>query len=518
MHARERADDVLLMYRLARSGGSPELLRRLAQRAEGWAGILDGDGTVLQAVAGNARWPGHEAAGLAARAARELTARAAGSYSLDTDACAALLLPLDRTAENHGPVLALVAPKPLPGGLSTLMADAVMPLALSWASESVERKRRRVDLAESRGREAVLHLLMTGQLSIAHQVAGALRPKLPDPVRVCVVECSGGQRDEVARICTDLSGGRTWIVRCPVYARHLILIVPAEEKAEPETEREEGPDGPEGTGAPGGTEEPEGGCALGLAVAGIVEDCVVGVSEEVRLPDTATAYQQAFHALAVARGLPGRHAVFGTAPEPALVVGAAGARWADALLAPLLSHLPRRSQDPGSQELSATVASWLAFSSHATQHLKIHRNTLAARLKLVGELLGLDLNRVSDQAAVDLALRIRATPALPRTGPGDAAAPQDLDTVLRAPGVQDWAVQQLRLVGLAGPTAEATLRTWLRCEAQLGPAAAELGISVPGTRKRLTRLEAQLCRSLLQTPSARYDLWLAFRAVDLAAA
>ncbi|MFJ8863541.1 helix-turn-helix domain-containing protein [Streptomyces sp. NPDC102451] len=489
------------MYRLARTGGSPELLRRLAQRAEGWAGILDGDGTVLQAVAGNVRWPGHEAAGLAARAARELTARAAGSYSLDTDECAALLLPLDRASEGHGPVLAVVAPKPLPGGLTTLMADAVMPLALSWASESVERKRRRVDLAESRGREAVLHLLMTGQLSIAHQVAGALRPKLPDPVRVCVVECSGGQRDEVARICTDVSGGRTWIVRCPVYARHLILIVPADDEAEPQTE---GPEGPEG-----GT--------LGLAVAGLVEDCVVGVSEEVRLPDTATAYQQAFHALAVARGLPGRHARFGAAPEPALVVGAAGARWADALLAPLLAHLPRRSQDPGSQELSATLASWLAFSSHATQHLKIHRNTLAARLKLVGELLGLDLNRVADQAAVDLALRIRATPALQRPDPGDAAAPRDLDTVLRAPGVQDWALQQLRLVGRAGPTAEDTLRTWLRCEAQLSPAAAELGISVPGARKRLTRLEALLCRSLLQTPSARYDLWLAFRAVDLAA-
>ncbi|MEU0302448.1 helix-turn-helix domain-containing protein [Streptomyces sp. NPDC006175] len=485
------------MYRLARTGGSPELLRRLAQRAEGWAGILDGAGTVLQAVAGNVRWPGHEAAGLAARAARELTARGAGSYALDTDECSALLLPLDRTPETDGAVLALVAPKPLPGGLTTLMADAVMPLALSWASESVERKRRRVDLAESRGREAVLHLLMTGQLSIAHQVAGALRPKLPDPVRVCVVECSGGQRDEVARICTDVSGGRTWIVRCPVYARHLILIVPADEEAD-----EEGP---------------ESGRALGPAVAGLVPDCVVGVSEEVRLPDTATAYQQAFHALAVARGLPGRHARFGAAPEPALVAGAAGARWADALLAPLLAHLPRRSQDPGSQELSATVASWLAFSSHATQHLKIHRNTLAARLKLVGELLGMDLNRVSDQSAVDLALRIRATPALRRSAPGGSAAPEDLDTVLRAPAVQDWAAQQLRIIAQAGPMAEETLRTWLRCEAQLSPTAVELGISVPGARKRLTRLEALLCRSLLQTPSARYDLWLAFRAVDLAA-
>ncbi|MEV6261642.1 helix-turn-helix domain-containing protein [Streptomyces sp. NPDC051784] len=522
------------MCRLARTGGTPELLRRLARRADGWAGILDADGTLLQAVAGSIHLPAHEAADLAARAARELTVRGASSYALDADGRAALLLPiehdhrdlspdpsrhdgtssdrgfvdgaspdratLDGVSGKNGPVVAVVASGPMPEGLPALLADAVMPLGLSWAAERVERKRRRVDLAESRGREAVLHLLMTGQLSIAHQVAGALRPRLPDPVRVCVVECSGSRRDDVARICADASGGRTWIVRCPVYARHLILIVPAEEETEERI--------------------PESGRTLGLAIAGLVEDCVVGVSEEVRLPDTATAYQQAFHALAVARGLPGRHARFGAMPEPALLVGAAGASWADALLAPLLNHLPRRSQDPNSQELSATVASWLAFSSHATQHLKIHRNTLAARLKFVGELLDLDLNRVEDQAAVDLALRVRATPMLHRpaagvpTAGGNAGEP--LDAVLRLPGVQDWAAQQVRLLAEAGPAGEETLRIWLRCEAQLSLTAAELGISVTGVRKRLTRLEAVLRRSLLRTPSARYDLWLAFRAADLA--
>ncbi|MEU9358851.1 helix-turn-helix domain-containing protein [Streptomyces sp. NPDC048301] len=522
------------MYRLARTGGTPELLRGLARRAGGWAGILDADGTLLQAVAGNIHLPAHEAADLAARAARELTVRGASSYALEADGRAALLFPMERGHRNfspgplrhdgtssgrgfvdrsspdrapldgasgkHGPVVAVVAPGPMPEGLPTLLADAVMPLGLSWAAESVERKRRRVDLAESRGREAVLHLLMTGQLSIAHQVAGALRPRLPDPVRVCVVECSGNRRDEVARICADASGGRTWIVRCPVYASHLILIVPADEEAEERI--------------------PESGRTLGLAIADLVDDCVVGVSEEVRLPDTATAYQQAFHALAVARGLPGRHARFGAMPEPALLVGAAGASWADALLAPLLNHLPRRSQDPNSQELSATVSSWLAFSSHATQHLKIHRNTLAARLKFVGELLDLDLNRVEDQATVDLALRIRATPRLHRpaakvpTEAGGNAEP--LDVVLRLPGVQDWAAQQVRLLAEAGSAGEETLRIWLRCEAQLSLTAAELGISVTGVRKRLTRLEAVLRRSLLRTPSARYDLWLAFRAADLA--
>ena len=496
MHAPERAENVLRMHRLARAGGTAELLRWLALRAEGWAGLLDSDGTVLHAAAtpqaGLLPDVLREAAALAAEGVRVLRDRGARAYSFDKDTYTGLLFPLDGPPGTSVPVLAVLAPRPLPAGLATLLADVMMPLTLCWESETVERKRRRVDLAESRGREAVLHLLMTGQLSIAHQVAGALRPRLPDPVQVCVVECSGGRRDEVARVCSDVSGGRSWIVRCPVYARHLILVMPAGEKAE--------------------------GTPLDLAVAALVDDSVVGISEEVPLSDTATGYRQAFHALAVARGLPSRHSCFGLSPEPALVVGSAGTRWADALLGPLLAYRPRRSQDPGSQELAATLGSWLAFSSGATQHLKIHRNTLTARLRMIGDLLGLDLERLADQAALDLALRVRSTPARHRPAhPGDPAAGDapDLDGLLAGPALQAWAAEQMRALDPAGATAEATLRTWLACEGRLGPTAAELGISVPGARKRLTRLEAVLQRSLLRTPSARYDLWLAFRAADL---
>ncbi|MET7646400.1 helix-turn-helix domain-containing protein [Streptomyces sp. NPDC005426] len=544
------------MHGLARSGGSQELLRWLSGRADGWAGLLSRDGTVLYGVARAAPdSTGGGPAALAAACAKELTALGAHSSAFDKGAHTALLFSLDAPSDAPAPVLGVVGRRPLPDGLSTLLADAALPLAMCWAAETVERKRRRVDLAESRGREAVLHLLMTGQLSIAHQVAGALKPSLPDPVRVCVVECSGRDRDAVARVCMELSDGRSWVVRCPVYARHLILVVPAK---------------------PGQADG-----RLGPRVASAVDDCVVGISEDVTAADTATAYRQAFHALAVARGLPQRHAHFGAAPELALVAGAEGARWADALLAPLLAYRPRRGQDPGSQELAATLASWLAFSSHATDHLKIHRNTLAARLRLTGELLGLDLSVLADQSAVDLALRIRATPALPRppsgpaggptgsahrpavrsrtgVGPGrtettvahspESAHPREpvhstmpahaptpvdppegahspdlghsLDDILRTAAVRSWAVQQLRPLGGPG-TADGpadpytTLRTWLGCEAQLASAAAALGISVPGVRKRLTRLETVLRRSLLRTPSARYDLWLAFRSLHL---
>ncbi|MFF4179926.1 helix-turn-helix domain-containing protein [Streptomyces sp. NPDC001750] len=588
VHGRQRADDVLRMYRLARTGGSRELLRWVSGRAEGWAGLLDADGGILHGATratvgadagtsvrhgtgtgtgtgarsetgtgpgarngtgtgtgtgtrtasaartatgtgtadadaairagaatgtpttGSAAWA-VEAAALAADGAKELASLGARSFSFDRGPHTVLLFPLDGPPDTAAPLLAVVAPRPLPEGLATLVSDVAVPLAMCWAAETVERTRRRVDLAESRNREAVLHLLMTGQLSIAHQVAGALKPELPDPVLVCVVECPVGRRDEVARVCAEISGGRSWIVRCPVYARHLILVVPA---------------GPDAADPP-----------VGRRVADVVDECVVGASEDVPLSDTATGYRQAFHALAVARGLPTRHARFGSAPEAALVVGAAGAQWADALLNPLLTHVPRRSHDPGSQELTATLSSWLAFSSHATQHLKIHRNTLAARLRLIGELLDLDLNRLADQAALDLALRIRATPTAPRTPapprtPTTPRTPQTpqaplarrldaLDNLLSGPAVREWAVHQLRPLAEAGISRSTsdprtTLRVWLDCEAQLAGTAAELGISVPGARKRLTRLESVLQRSLLQAPSARYDLWLAFRALEIA--
>ena len=59
-----------------------------------------------------------------------------------------------------------------------------------------------------------------------------------------------------------------------------------------------------------------------------------------------------------------------------------------------------------------------------------------------------------------------------------------------------------------------TLRAWLASDGRLDSTATALGISVPGTRKRLLRLEGVLERSVLNGPSARYDLWLALRIHD----
>ncbi|KOG90615.1 DNA-binding protein [Streptomyces varsoviensis] len=502
------------MQSLARSGGSRALLRWLAARAGGWAGLLDSSGTVLCAAMHHrtairaadgqgAAASGGQATALAAGAARKLTERGLRSVTLDGDAGTAVLLALGGPRHQQGLALGVVVAGPLPDRLSALLADVTLPLALCWEAESAERKRRRVDLAESRGREAVLHLLMIGQLATAHQIAGALRPRLPELMRVYVAECPPGRRDEVVRMCADASEGRAWVVRCPVYSGHVIALSPP-------------PPGPAGPLDRALTSMAD------RALTSMASDCVVGVSDDVPLRETAVGYAQAFHALAIARAHADRYASFGAAPELALVAGGVAAPWARALLAPLTSHAPKRPQDPSGQELIATASSWLAFFSRATAHLKIHRNTLAARLRLIGHLLGMDLDRLADQSALALALRVHAAPVPPpdrRPGDPDTEPAHTLDDLLNRPAVQRWARIQLRPLTAEGCPADpsSTLRTWLEHDAQLSRTAAELGISIPGARKRLTRLEALLERSLLHAPSARHDLWLAFRATGLLA-
>ncbi|MFG2483904.1 PucR family transcriptional regulator [Streptomyces virginiae] len=480
MRAVSRSDDVLKVHRLAHAGGSTALLEWLAAHLGGWVGVVDAEaehGQVPEA---------------AVRGAAELTARGVRSAVLHDGDRATLLFALDGPRAPAA-VLAAVLEQPHDPGVPALLADAAAPLALVLRAEEAERRAERVRRAELRTREAVLRLLMSGLLPTAHQIAGALGPALPDPLRLYVVECPSGRLAEVGALCRELTGGRAWIVRCPVYVRHLIVLAPA---------------------------SPATGSAAGRPLAGaLVEaapDCTVGVSGELRLSEAPVAYTQAFHALAVARGREERHARFGPGPELALAAHEAGAGWAGALLAPLHTYEPRRPQDPGGQELRATAEAWLNFASHATRLLRIHRNTLAARLRLIEALLGLDLARLPDQAALSLALRL--TPGAGRgSGPDPAPAP-GLDQVLSDPRLTDWA--RGHLDGLTGPDAPPgardTVRLWLAHDAQLGPAAAAMGVSVPGARKRLTRIEALLERSLLQSPSARYDLWLAHRAEDLA--
>ena len=481
------------MQSAARRGGTAQLLRWLAVRTGATVVLVKRSGMVVSRPPSPLSGAERD---LVLHAVRETTRRELKSVALEQKDLACIALPLDGPPEARTPLLAAVMPRPVPRDLPSLLADAATSLSLSWLLEHTRRQQRRLRIADARIREAVLHLLMNGQVPAARQVAAALRPALPDVLRVYVIEGPPAERGAVADALAAAAEG-SWVVPCPVYVDHLALLAPAASEAQ--------------SGALPERDWP----------SLVRETCCIGVSDAVGLCDTATGYAQAFHALAVARQCTERYASFAVQADLALTIGPAATAWAEAYLAPVLEHRARRPQDPGSEELLATAGSWLSFSSHATEHLKIHRNTLTARLTLIQELLGLSLNRLPDRAALALALRALAARVRPhpehRTA-ASAESPPCLDELLAPHHVLAWAQQQFHPVRAPEVPAsvEQTLTTWLRSDAHIGLTADVLSLSASAVRKRLARSEVLLQRSLLRSPSAVHDQWLALRALDLA--
>ncbi|MBW1600229.1 helix-turn-helix domain-containing protein [Streptomyces sp. JJ38] len=477
----ELVDDVLALMRVAgRPGAVGAVLAQLAQRGPGPVAILAADGDVL------ARPPGRARTGIpesAVRTVPELHRRAVASAVLRGERDQRVrLLSLDDG--GGAPYLAAVGPEDSPE--PDLLAHAAGVLTLSRRLEQAERDCRRLREAEAHSREAVLHLLMVGEVAAAHRIAATLRPRLAPRVRVLIVECPNGRRDEVAEHVAELTLGWAWLVPCPVQRRHLIALIPSAAR------------------------QPADSWAEALTSDRRVP-CRVGVSGDVPLERVPAAYEDAFHALAVARGMASGHAARsggGVDVEPFLTPQ--GRAWARHLLAPCRHYTPHRSVAPGPSELLGTLSSWLTFGGAAHRHLKVHRNTLAARLRLLDSLLGLDLHRVADQSAAWLALRIQAAEPHP-DGTVDTPAPGALADLLATPAARDWARSLLAPLELRrGPAAgSTTVRAWLRADARLTGTAESLGLSVGAVRKRLVNAEQALGLSLLHSPSARHALWLA---------
>ncbi|MGX7674721.1 helix-turn-helix domain-containing protein [Plantactinospora sp. DSM 117369] len=519
------------LLRLARLSVGPDAVRDildwLGRRTGGAALLVGADGKVLAGPT-DRLGPGTLLSRAVGAAIADLSRRGSSAAVVDTGGPTRVhLLRLDggapdrsaaslvaRAEEQVGYLAVVAAPE---RQLGELLADAARTLSLCWRVEEADRARRRIVAADAHGREAVLHLLMVGDVPPARRIASALRPHLPDALRVCVIECVGRQRYEVAAEIDRSLAGRAWIVPCPVRSNHLIALVPAE----PSTGDAPAP-GREAARRGAGRTDPVD--RLGRLITARARQCRVGMSEPVALADTATGYEHAFHALAVARAATGGYARFDRQHDLVPLTGPDGYLWAQRLLQPCLDHVPARRADPGAVELLGTLSSWLAFDTAASRHLKIHRNTLTGRLRLLNALLGMDLLRVPDRSAAWLALRVRAAPRPddPRAGAVPAeTVPADrevtLDHLLAAPAVTAWARARLRpLRATDRSTGLETVRAWLAADTNLSATSAGLGISVSATRKRLARAEQALGRSLLHAPDARHELWLALRAVELA--
>ncbi|MGA8113666.1 MAG: helix-turn-helix domain-containing protein [Actinocatenispora sp.] len=358
-----------------------------------------------------------------------------------------------------------------------LLTDATTPLGLAWRARQVRQQQARLNQAEARNREAVLHLLLAGGIAGARRAAAALGPVLPEVIRIHLVEHVGHRVNDALRWCVESAAGTAWIVRCPVYTRHIVVVA-----------------------------RPDADDLLDALRSRAAEDPSyrVGSSQEATLDEFGSAYRHAFHALSVARHRPDRYAAFLARGELATILADVGAGWAERTLAPLLAHEPARLQDPDSEELMFTLASWLTFHGMATRHLKVHRNTLAARLQLVESLLKVDLGDVATQARLNLAVQLMGRSNAPLT---------TLDEMLSRPEVLAWAAEQRAQLSGSDPRLLDTLSSWLGHRANIRCTAAALGISASGVRKRIIRVEQLIQRSLLDSPSARYDLCLALLAV-----
>lgn len=487
------SEAVIKMHRLCcQADGGPKVVRWLNRRTGNWFGLIDRAGSVLVGEPSTLD-PADVSVikdGLAAMTERDLRA-----FSLSAGSARNVqLLDVATPEPRRAPVLTIVGVHPVS---RLLAADAATLIGTWWWAEETRRAQRRLDTGEARNREAVLHLLMARHISTARQIASVLSSPLPDPVQVHVIECDVRTRDSVIRSHKKWSPPNTFLVPCPVHRRHVIVIAPAHSGPTTATT-----------------------IRSGKEVDDTLAGCTIGTSDVVTLHDAAIGYEQAFDALAVARGLPDRRAKFHPGLDPAVLFDPAAAAWATHLLTPLLNYAPTRETDPGAEELVATLQSWLSFDTAAKRHLKIHRNTLRTRLQRIGTLLGLDLDRVDHQAALALALRIRRRPLAPHAW--DASEPMSVPTfsdLMRTPAMQHWAHIIMRPVreSTNASVLESSLRAWLSNNARLSATAATLGISVPGARKRIQRLEQLLERSLLHAPDGRHDLYMAIQAMDASA-
>ncbi|MGP3963909.1 helix-turn-helix domain-containing protein [Nonomuraea sp. 3N208] len=360
------------------------------------------------------------------------------------------------------------------GSVITLLRR-VQDADLAW--RGYQHKARQV-------RFAVLQALLAGEPALARRMTtGAVPPLLEaDRLRVHLLHCPTGDRDRITRAHQDSSGyhGPDLMVQCPAFKEHLICLIAD------------------------ANEDGSGGQARGRgeALRRMVRDnprYALGISGPHPLSATAAAYSQAAHALAAARTVPGRVALYhGQTPLGGVLPRRPSLTWARALLRPLDS-LPKVTVDITRFLMSMP-------RSAVARLLDLSRNTVTAHIRRAEGALGLDLDDVRSRAEVHLALAL--TSACAASEPGDHHPPLTLDDLLRTEPAAAWAQSFLRPLQA---THRRTLQAWIDANADAQQAARSLDLSRNTVRTHLRTAEALLGRDLLTTGVGVHDVVHALR-------
>lgn len=462
-----------LRHPATRRGDPCGVLEWLAEAAGGIALLLDARGSVTS-------WAPATGTPEVSIPAEQTAALASGPEryaALTVGAQAVRLYALGVHAPH--PVLALASERRdvlQRAGQAITAGVAVLELLLS--AQRADADRGRLEQATTALRVAVLQLLMDGHVLLAARTARFLCPALFEAaaVRLYLLDHGEAGRDAAEAACHAAAGGGALVVRCPVDHEHLIIIA-----AEP--------DGRDNGRGDGSDDVVDVGTALRAFVAQR-PGYWLGASCPTTLDKTEAAYVEASRALAVARNVPERFAVYEQANDLALILDSGPARqWARAFTE-RLEELPASCRE----DIVNTVRLAMAFGrSGAARLTGLHRNTVAARIVRVCGLLEVDFTQLYDRAVLDLALRIRD---LPRA-PSGVQPVLDVDEILAAPAARQWAEILLSRLDAGCRNLRRTLTAWVASNAHVESAARTLDLHYLTVLDHLHAAEKLLQRPLL---------------------
>lgn len=346
------------------ASGAAGLVRRLAERLDGWVVLLDAGGCVEHAApAGASRqgpWLSQEVERL-----RDMTSPVSATLSVDGEQIVVQSL---RPGHRTRGFLAIGTPGRPTQQQRNMLNTAVSLLTLMLAQASTLRA------AEYHLRTTIFDLLVAGELDHAAALAVDLWGGLPrDPVRLLLVAGRPATRDELLEVTDAAAAATGERVFFAPHADRAVIVYPA------------------------------GGCIRGrvLTAAAASHRLSMGESGEAGLAELARAYREADQA--VQAGLRGgrRYTSFadvGALGLLGLLATPQATAFAESLLRPLIDH-----DTTGRGELVRSLRTWLEHNGQwdaAAAVLGVHRHTLRNRMRRVEELIGRDL----DVAAVRVEL------------------------------------------------------------------------------------------------------------------
>ncbi len=343
------------LTRAAVASGAGGLVRRLADRLDGWAVLLDAAGSVEHAApAGAARqgpWLAQELERL-----RDYTTPVSTTLSVDGDQIVVQSL---RPGHRTRGFLAVGTARRPTREQRDVLNTAVSLLTLMLAQASALRT------AEYHLRTTIFDLLVDGETDraarLAHDLWGGLPP---EPLRMLLVGGRPACRDELLEVIDSTAasaGERVFFAQLPEYA---VVVCSAT------------------------------GRARGRALAAAASDRLfLGESGDAGLTELARARREAEQALRAGQRTGRRYTSFaeiGAAGLLGLLATPQAVAFAESLLRPLIEH-----DVTGRGDLVRSLGAWLEHNGQwdtAAAALGVHRHTLRHRMRRVGELLGRDLD------------------------------------------------------------------------------------------------------------------------------